>query len=183
MEADWEIEIGEDAPVIDAEWEGTLDLVQQPELACTLPEAKQQKGLSELLIALNGKWSAVRTSKCDVWESDEIDPYEFDAAPDEPLVGVTCYIDILPREPHAELEEMQSWAKSVVARLRAEPFAVARVDLLLRRSAWETGEGVGITLYATGCGGTEAVATVRLAELLARLAVLLPTISSKNSVQ
>jgi hypothetical protein len=183
MEADWEIEIGEGAPVIDAAWEGTLDLVRQPMLAGTLPEAKQQKGLAELLVALNARGGAIRTGKCDIWTPNEIDPYEFDASPDEPLVGAACYIDILSDEPHTELDAMKLRAKAVVARLKAEPFASARVDLVLRRSVWKTGEGVCITLYAATCGKSKCDAESRLTELFACLALLLPVILHKNPAQ
>ena len=40
MEADWEIEIGGDAPVIEAHWFGFVDLRIEPSRANELPETR-----------------------------------------------------------------------------------------------------------------------------------------------
>ena len=45
MEADWEMEIGGSAPVIDAFWAGFEDLRRSPEMAGALPETKKLSGL------------------------------------------------------------------------------------------------------------------------------------------
>jgi hypothetical protein len=39
LEADWEVEIGSEAPVIDACWSGFVDLSSAPERASQLTEA------------------------------------------------------------------------------------------------------------------------------------------------
>ena len=101
MEADWEVEIGPGAPVIDACWEGLVDLQLSPELARKFPEAALLPGLAEALMQLNGSAGAtgVRTSKCDVWfvpDREAIDPYELDASPEEALCAWACYIDLVP---------------------------------------------------------------------------------------
>ena len=41
MEADWEIEVGGKAPVIEARWPGFVDLRLHPERASQFPEAAE----------------------------------------------------------------------------------------------------------------------------------------------
>src|SRR5208337_4431139 len=98
MEADWEFEVGGNAPVIETHWPGFVDLRQNPERARQLPEAAQLPGLAEVLAKLNAVDSPVWTSKCDVWphlEPDEFDPDELDAPPGCSY-AMGCYIDLLP---------------------------------------------------------------------------------------
>ncbi len=84
MEADWEVEIGGDAPVIEAEWPGFIDLRMQPSRISDIAEATAFLPLADFLSALNQESSQVWTSKCDVWEPD--------------LTATACYIDLLPRD-------------------------------------------------------------------------------------
>jgi hypothetical protein len=82
MEADWEFEVGGEAPVIEALWMGFVDLRQHPERARELPEAAGFPALAAALQALNAPGSPVWTSKCDTWpmvEPDQVDPGELDA--------------------------------------------------------------------------------------------------------
>jgi len=67
MEADWEVEIGGGAPIIDACWDGLVHLQTAPERAAELPEAADLPRLAEALVRLNAPRSPVWTSKCDVW--------------------------------------------------------------------------------------------------------------------
>ena len=46
MEADWEVEIGGDAPVIEAQWPGLVDLRANPERICEIAEASAFPPLS-----------------------------------------------------------------------------------------------------------------------------------------
>ena len=55
MEADWEVEIGGDAPVIDAQWPGLVDLRANPERVCEIAEASAFPPLADLLLALNSE--------------------------------------------------------------------------------------------------------------------------------
>ena len=58
MEADWEFEVGGDAPVIEACWEGFIDLRKTPERARQLPEAARRT-LEHLDLVLLQKCEAV----------------------------------------------------------------------------------------------------------------------------
>jgi hypothetical protein len=59
MEADWEVEIGGGAAVIEAEWPGWIDLRKQPERASEIAEAagfaatgKAAEGIERARVAL-----------------------------------------------------------------------------------------------------------------------------------
>jgi len=112
MEADWEVEIGGDAPVIDACWDGFVDLRFNPRMDSSLPpdtyrkrahglaESANLPGLAEALAQLNGLHSPVWTSKCDVWpvpDAADIDAGELDAPQEDATFAWACYIDLVPR--------------------------------------------------------------------------------------
>lgn len=168
MEADWEFEVGGDAPVIEAQWPGLVDLRQSPDRARQLPEASQLPALAELLVKLNAANSPVWTSKCDVWprlKPEEFDPDELDAPPGCAAYAMGCYIDLLPKEnrqwhrPDAAAEV----CKNICSLLRNLPMHCCRADLIIRR-AFITPElmGLGITAYLTSCGQSESQAAVAL---------------------
>ncbi len=173
MEADWEFEVGGDAPVIEAHWPGFADLRSSPERAWQLPEAAQLPALAEALAKLNGLASPVWTSKCGLWPHlapDEFDPDELDAPPGCADHAMGGYIDLLPRNG-------QQWAQPAMAAaacqlvcglLRAVSLRCCRVDLVIRR-AFATPElmGLGITAYLTSCGASKGKATVAFQAALA----------------
>jgi hypothetical protein len=184
MEADWEIEIGPGAPILDAHWSGLADLRRQPELAHELPEAAILPGLADALERLNTSATPFNmwTSKCDVWqvaEGQDIDPYEFEATAEETRFAWGCYIDLLPV---SDQQWGQIWdpqtstpsaavarCKAVCNRLRSEPMRCCRVDLVIRRAAiTETTMDTGITAYVTACGATSNEAKAMLSKALAR---------------
>jgi hypothetical protein len=174
MEADWEIELGSDAPIIDALWTGFVDLRVAPERVAEIAEARHLPGVSDVLVRLNGPQSPVWTAKCDVWNVEEtVDPYEVDAEPAETAAAMACYIDLLPRGS-------QQWATPALAgcacealtrRLRAMEARACRVDLVVRAALIRAGaQDLGITAYATGVGRDEPAARVQLAKAAAALA-------------
>ena len=158
MEADWEFEVGGDAPVIDAHWEGFVDLQLHPELAAQLPEAAQFPALAEALARLNAAESLVRSSKCDLWphlEAEEFDPDELDAPPSCAAHAMGCYVDLLPRSEQTWLlpAEAEKACNRLCGLLRAVPLLCCRADLVIRR-AYINPEliGFGVTAYLTACG-------------------------------
>jgi hypothetical protein len=173
MEADWEVEIGGEAPVIQAHWAGFIDLRQAPDCAGHLPEAAHLPALADTLLRLNSASSPVWTSKCDVWHPDTFDPDELDAPPGERNVAIACYIDLLPRDekPWPGPEHAVAACKSLCARLR--PFALrgCRADLIVRRAFIPPGLlDLGVTAYFTACSTTSADAAAVLAAALAAFA-------------
>jgi hypothetical protein len=164
MEADWEFEIGGDAPVIDACWPGLVDLRRNPKLAWNLPEAAQLPGLAEALARLNAAGSPVWTSKCDLWqlsEADAFDPDELNALPGCNAHAIGCYIDLIPRNN-------RQWAvpaiaanacKDLCSLLQTIPLNCCRVDLVIRRAFLTADQpDLGITAYFTSCGASSAEA-------------------------
>jgi hypothetical protein len=176
MEADWEFEIGVDAPVIDTCWPGLIDLRQHPERICELAEAVQSPPLAEALIKLNSSASPVGTSKCDLWpilDPAEFDADEMDAAQQAALQAVACYIDLLF---HGEAQwsapdQAEAACKRLVAQLRAIPLRGCRVDLVIRRALLAPGqESLGATAYLTACGPSLSQAEAVLGTALAAFA-------------
>lgn len=186
MEADWEVEIGGDGPVIEARWAGFIDLRLAPELATELDEVKIFPPLGLALVELNTPGSAVWSAKCDAWlqlEEGTWDADELDAACDEALCAAACYIDLLASDPASALGE--DHARSMVRQLRTEPLPRCRVDLIVRR-AWMSASlpdqdsdpahlpfSTGLTAYLTACGASKPAAEAQLAECLRRFAHIL----------
>lgn len=155
MEADWEVEIGGSAPVIEAHWPGFIDLHAQPSRISDIAEAKAFPPLSDLLLALNSGSTPVWTSKCDVWEPDP--------------GALACYVDLLPLRGgvFAEWERAEAFCRVLVNRIapRASPVeetepgrhpilvagdscgSAAAITLVVRRAITEQFEGFGVTTY------------------------------------
>lgn len=167
MEADWEVEIGGQAPVIEAHWSGFIDLRVAPERARQLPEAAQFAALADALVRVNAPSSPVWTSKCDVWHPDTFDPDELDAPPEERNCAIACYLDLLPRRPWPDPLDAIAACKTICSRLRDVPLRCCRTDLIVRRASIAPGLlGLGVTAYFTACGSTEGEATTMLASVL-----------------
>ena len=205
MEADWEVEIGPDTPIIDALWPGFIDLRRTPERIGEIDETRKFPALAEILLHLNrsefdlglsvdsmlddvSSESQVWSSKCDLWtqdrSSDSWDPDEMDATPTESVVALACYIDLLPRTPSlfAGLAETESWARATVGRLREIVCRCCRADLVIRRAFKEDGEVLGITAYTTACGADSAAAEEALSSALRALENAIGR-ATRNAVQ
>ena len=171
MEADWEMEIGGRAPVIDASWAGFEDLRRSPEMAGALPETKKLSGLASALVRLNADTSSVWTSKCDVWELDELDPDELDAPIGSAVNGIACYIDLLPRRygDWADPVRAEEWCKGICASIRTIPLGSCRLDLVIRHAliALDDRNTLGITACLSACGPNRGAASVALQSALA----------------
>jgi len=102
MDVDWEVEIGGDAPIIEVQWPGLLDLRTHPERVVEISETRLFQPLRELLLAFNSAGSPVWTSKCDVWEP----------SPE----SLACYIDMIPREEHlcADWKALEMFCRKLV---------------------------------------------------------------------
>jgi hypothetical protein len=184
MEADWEFEVGGEAPAIEAAWPGFVDLRRNPERAWELPEAAELPVLAETLAMLNADGSPVWTSKCDLWpvvDLAEFDADELDASPGCAAHVLGCYIDLLPRggQPRNgwqwETPEMAAAAcKEICGLLHAVPLRCCRVDLVIRRALLAPDAmTLGITAYLTACGPSPAEAKQTLEAALAAFARVL----------
>lgn len=160
MEADWSVEIGSDAPVIHASWEGFVDLRGCPDAVEVITEAAQEPKLREILLALNSQSSPMFTTKCDMWRlaANEIDPDEFGAQDEDARFGFASYVDIVEREAarFASFECYERLARGIATRLRMVELRRGRVDVVVRAAVMNGNDGYGLTLYAAGCGRNEA---------------------------
>ena len=170
MEADWEFEIGGDAPIIDAAWSGFVDLRISPARVDEIAEVAQFSGLRDALLRLNRPRSPVWTAKCDVWQPDEFDPDELNAKPEQAKHALACYLDLLPRSnqqwtlSHMVAQSCDAWR----THLRGVSLSNCRADFVIRR-AWITPDlqDTGITAYLSACGPDLAAAHRALSAALA----------------
>ena len=169
MEADWEFEIGGDAPVIEGYWSGFVDLRAYPERTVELSECRELWGLSEALIKLNAPQSSFWTSKTDVFTPERVDPDEMNASMDETVYTVACYIDLLPSGDQRwdSPFKAEQVCKRFCAGLRASVLRCCRVDVVVRNAVVADVNDLGATVYFTACGSTQADAKNRLGESLA----------------
>lgn len=173
MEADWEVELGGGARVIDGLWPGFVDLRRSPELAHQLTEVPQLSGLAETLVRLNAMASPVWTSKCDVWPLAEFDPDELDVPPKAAHDAMACYIDLLPKsdEQWATPAIITAWCKGICIRIRALPLRFCRLDLVVRSAHTDAADlDYGVTAYLSAAGCDPAAATQTLSTALAAFA-------------
>jgi hypothetical protein len=191
MKADWEFEVGGDAPVIDAYWAGFVDLCTAPERVCELPEISELAELGSTLLRLNSVSSPVWTAKCDFWpvlepgefDTDELDAGEHDAPPGCALHGAACYIDILPRADGAWSQPplAEAACRRLCELLGRVPLRCCRADLIIRRALLvQDRMDLGITAYIVACGATEAEAARTLSNALAAFA---DAICDKSTLQ
>jgi hypothetical protein len=173
MEADWEIEIGGTAPIIDARWAGFVDLRANSELASQLLETAELPALATTLVRLNVLSSRVWTSKCDVWQPEAFDPDELDAPAGE-NAAIACYIDLLPTENRrwSSQESAINWSKRACSQLHGRSLRSCRADIIVRRAVFTAlarpdQVGLGVTAYLTACGPTRVAAVARLSTALA----------------
>ena len=176
MEADWEFEIGNDAPIIEARWEGFVDLRVVPNRAGELVESLQLPGLAEALARLNAPTSPVWTCKTDVFVPDKIDPDELDATSEEAAHALACYVDLLPCVDKGwdAPTKAEAACRGICARLHDVPMRRCRVDFVIRQAHIDPGvNDLGATAYLTACGPTQWEARSRLTESLSRFAELI----------
>jgi hypothetical protein len=173
MEADWEIEIGGGAPIIEARWPGLVDLRLRPEHARLISETHQLYGLSDALVLMNAPASPVWTSKCDVFVPAAIDPYELDAPHGSALHALACYIDVLPKNEQgwASIKIAESVCRIICNRLRGMTIRSCRADLVIRRALLaDEAESLGVTAYITAAAEDDSSAANQLSAALAAFA-------------
>ncbi|WP_263358870.1 hypothetical protein [Acidicapsa ligni] len=180
MEADWEVEIGARAPVLDPLWSGFVDLRATPNRISELAETLQFPPLASALAYLNSVESSLWTAKCDIWtieDPSQIDPDEMEATIAEAAAAQACYVDVLPERQSlfVSLEQAESFGRNAVLNLRTLVSRCSRVDLIIRQAVAGEQQGFGITVYITACGASPTAAEETLASALAIVANTLCT--------
>jgi hypothetical protein len=172
MEADWEIEIDDEAPVIDACWPGFVDLRLAPGRAWELDEVRELPAFAEALERLNLPASPVWTSKCDFWpvlDAGDFDADELDAPTGHAVHASGCYIDLLPRSDPQWTSPAKAAAecKFLCSLLRTVRLRCCRVDFVIRLAQITPDlKGLGITAYLTACGTSAGEAKRTLQDAL-----------------
>jgi hypothetical protein len=156
MEADWEFEIGGDAPVIEADWTGFIDLRVHPERVAELIECRELPGLADVLVKLNAVNSPVWTSKTDVFIPEYVDPDEMNASEDEVAYTLACYIDLVRRagQHWDDPAKAEQACRELCAGLQRKQMKCCRIDIVLRRAVASDTSVLGATVYVTACGPT-----------------------------
>ncbi len=177
MEADWEVEIGGDVPVMTPSWEGFVDLRRYPDQIDQIAEVEFFAPLRQFLLSLNSPSSPVWTAKCDLWAPAEFDPYEFDVDPESAHRAYACYVDLFSR---GELEwntpnRIVGWCDSFCTKLRALRLNSSRIDLIVRRAVFSQDEtGFGVTAYLSAVGSNDSQAKEALGRAMVAFEDALP---------
>jgi hypothetical protein len=186
MEADWEFEVGGNAPIIDACWTGFVDLQRTPEAAWNFPETAEFPALAEALAKLNAPASPAWTSKCDFWPSltaEEFDADELDAPPGSSAHAMGCYIDLLPKKSMQQ-EQAAADCKRLCGLLRGVPLRCCRADLVIRRAFITAGVAdLGVTAYLTSCGTSSAAAALTLRDALMALTDSVKCVRRESTIE
>jgi len=163
VEADFSVELGSDDERLEVPWaapDGScqyFDLSSHPDLITRIEEAQREPVLSGLLLRMNSRDGALRSAKCDVWSSSEINP-------EEEIFGLAMkycsYVDLLfAGERRLSFPANEQLAKQWTQLLRKAPELPASAEFLIRRCRFheEAGEedGFYITAYVFGFGDDE----------------------------
>ena len=175
MLADWEVEIGGGAPVIEALWPGFINLRRSPERIGEIHEAAAFPPLAALLLALNGPASPLWTAKCDLWQPE---PDRFPEPDSDPAPGFTlaCYVDLLPLDTRvfAHWQLAERFCREWVALLDPVSVPQAQVELIVRQAIAADAEGFAITAYLAATGPDQPAAAANLTAALVAFACAIP---------
>ena len=172
MEADWDVEVGGGAPVIDALWAGFVDLRRQPERIEEIAEAGKFPALAPLLRRLNSPGSPVWTAKCDLWEPVE----PGGVAEDDLPAALAVYVDLLPCAGGVfpQWQQAEAFCREWVARLASIELPHFCVELVVRQAFAGAVEGFGVTAYLSAEGQDRPGAAETLARALGVFADAIP---------
>ncbi len=169
MEADWEIEIGGDAPAMAPSWEGFIDLRRNPDQIDQITEIEFFAPLRPFLMSLNSDSSPVWTAKCDLWTPEQFDPYEFEADPESTHSAFACYVDLFSRRELDWItpDRIITWCGLFCTKLRELPLKSSRIDLIIRRAVFGPDQtGFGITAYLCALGSDDSQAKEALGKAM-----------------
>jgi hypothetical protein len=168
VEADWAVEIGGGAPVIEALWPGFIDLRVHPEQVSAISEAASSPPLAKLLLKLNAASETLWTSKCDLWNVDAEECME--------PAGLACYVDLLPRigTVFSQWQDAESYCRHWVKQLETLPENDCSVELIVRQAIAGDVEGFAITAYLSATGQDHEQATQQLSALMLGFVASIP---------
>jgi hypothetical protein len=156
-------ELGPDDATLEIPWASAddpalayIDLKTFPDQAEELDECRSRPVLGSLLRAINGSDSLLRSAKCDVWithDLDEEERWDFDFP-----VKVASYVDLLfdSSALHANLAPHLRLAEEIERGMK-ETRLQAQMDIAVRRCLFhaEKNWGYYLTLFIHAYGATE----------------------------
>ena len=175
MQADYEIELGPDAPALEVPWRSSdgssryFDLRARPELLLEISEAAGNPELGRFLSAVNAPRSHFQSAKCDSWLSDEITEAEQIY---EARWKFASYVDLFFADLAAQMDltRNRTFSAKLAELLGKAPDVSAAAEFMVRRCYFHrTGDmnlsddGFCITFYLTGYGDDEDQAQRRWA--------------------
>ncbi len=172
MEADWSVELGGDAPVIDQGWPGWIDICQDPSRIARLDEVNTFPPLGKALRWVLESNCGMLPTKCDFWTREElVNACEYDADSGTNSTTANCFVDLMPQAAThwMHLASAEHWAEATVKKLQGIPCRNSRVEVVLRQAFKNDLSFLGVSLYISACGisTTQAMSTLTSALPLA----------------
>ncbi len=169
MEADWSVELGSDAPVIDQGWPGWIDICQDRSRIALLDEVRTFPPLEKALRWVLESNCGMVPTKCDFWTRDEpVDACEYDADPGANSTTANCFVDLMPQAAThwINLAWAERWAEASIKKLQAIRCRNTRVEVVLRQAFNDDLAFLGVSLYISACGISTRQARSTLASAL-----------------
>jgi hypothetical protein len=175
VQADYEIELGPDAPALEIPWRSPdgqtryFDLRARPELLLEISEAASNPELARFLSLVNSPRSHFQSAKCDSWLSDEISEAEEIY---EAKWKFASYVDLFFSDPAAQMDlQIYRTTSSKLAQLLGKaPDISAAAEFMVRRCYFHrsddtdlSDDGFCFTFYLSGYGDDEDQARRRWA--------------------
>ena len=190
MDADYEVELGPEAPALEIPWEDPEgrwnyvdlrgeagaagpDWERNLKLVDRIPETRQFPPLRRFLLAVHSPQSPWQTAKCSVWAEAAEAGNPYHAA-----FAHSSYLDlVLAGESaplRAELELHERLAKELATMLAADESMEAHAEIVVRRCYFHRGAitedsdaGYCLTLFLSGYGASAAKAAESLQRAMA----------------
>jgi hypothetical protein len=191
MDADYEVELGPEAPALEIPWEDPegrwnyVDLRAEAGAAGPdwernlkrvvdrIPETRQFPPLRRFLLAVHAPQSPWQTAKCSVWAEAAEASNPYNAA-----LAHSSYLDLMLTGGcaplSAELELHERLAKELAMMLAADESVEAQAEVVVRRCYFHRGAitedsdaGYCLTLFLSGYGASAAKAAESLRRAMA----------------
>jgi hypothetical protein len=175
MQAEYEVELGPDAPALEVPWRSPdgavryFDLRARPELLLEISEAASNPELARFLSAINSVRSHFQSAKCGSWLSNEITEAE---AIFEAKWKFASYVDLISANAAAQSDFAvhRTTASKLAQLLGKAPEVSAAAEFIVRRCYFHrtadmdtSDEGYCLTFYLSGYGDDEDQARRRWA--------------------
>lgn len=193
MDADYNVDLGPDAPALELPWSDPggrvqyINLRRHPERLAELPEPAEYAALHDLLRAVNAPQSPWQSAKCDVWsESAGCCVNFYEAA-----WGHGCYVDLVLAEATPRRDDLaahEAFAYRLAQTLEENDEIKASVEITIRRCYFhrdedmnaESDAGYCLSIQVVGWGDYRREAAAEWARAVEWLARCLPAVTEDS---